>query len=189
MLHNQLHAYSSSSSRDEDTQSSCGRYGHTSSNSLKTSPLSINKLLKSFIPHVQTDRNYVASWLCIAGFWNHILPYCIPCSSQISNLTVGTYNILIHSVCTHRLNQHVREILYRFNLNRSSAVISFDGITNSLPLAIFKAPITSSAASLTNLHVLMFFSSNGMYCGIPLNGNEETTELPLPLGHHYPLPY
>ena len=73
--------------------------------------------------------------------------------------------------------------LHHFNRNRSSAVIPFDstGITNSLPLAIFKAPITFSAASVANFYVFVFFSSKGMHCSIPLNGTEEPTELTLPL--------
>ena len=90
---------------------------------------------------------------------------------------MGTYNFLKHIVCTHRLNQHIVEptqdfweifLLYRFNLNRSSAIIPSDstGITYSLPPTISNAPITSSTASVSNFHVFLFFSSKGMYCGM-----------------------
>ena len=102
---------------------------------------------------------------------------CIPWSSQISNLTVGTYNVLIHSVVPMDWTNMLKPtrdfweifLLYRYNVYRSSAVIPFDGTgtTNSLPLAIFNAPITSSAASVANFPVLVFFSSKGMHCSIP----------------------
>ena len=63
------------------------------------------------------------------------------------------------------MNQHVDTnsrflefiLLYRFNLNRSSAVIPFDGtgIANSLPLAIFNATITSNAAYVAYFHIFV----------------------------------
>ena len=86
---------------------------HTSTNIIKSS----NKLLNRFIRHVQTVGKFCCKLALHCRLLRIILiPNCIPCSSQISNLTVGTYNVLIHSVCTHRLKQHV-ETNWRFLRN------------------------------------------------------------------------
>ena len=45
-------------------------------------------------------------------------------------------------------------------------------------MTILHSPITSSADSVANFHVFVFFSSNGMQCGIPLKEDKGLAELP-----------